>query len=177
MKIFFAIGYMEICLDSMGAKIDYFKYNGDNVLDDFGICIPNYGIDKTFRYPKNGLFADKNYEVVSKSDDMCVMKCAQEEIESFVLYQFTRDSILVNVTISNFSDEDIEMNPAIFYDFNRDVELDENVARGKFNSEKCFEIDGVNSVKKNRVIVFAKNEKFVLKSSDKISMKTEFKLL
>lgn len=182
MKVFFAIGYMEICLDSVGAKIDYIRYKSDNVLDNFRICVPNYGVDKTFRYPKDGFFISENYEVVSKSDDMCVFRCKVENIESFVMYQLTKDSILVHVTVSNDSDVDLKVNPAIVYDFNIPVSVSGNSVSGSLNSEKSFVINDVSRVSGNSVVIFKdilgdKRSGFVLKSKDKTSIQSKIRLV
>lgn len=59
MKILYEIGKTEIAIDTVGAKLEYIKRNGKEILNNCRICVPNYGVDKTFRYPTDGLFVDK----------------------------------------------------------------------------------------------------------------------
>ena len=179
MRIFYAIKNMEICINSVGAGIEYFRINGADAIDDLKICIPNYGVDKTFRYPTDGLFVDEEYDVVSKSEDMCVLRCVSEGIESFVVYQFTNDSVGVNVNVINNSDHTIKMNPAVVIDWKNNLEstnIVSEISGYKLESTSDF-VDGNCSYYVSNLNMDSVGSKFALKSGEKCSISAKIRIV
>ena len=179
MRIFYAIKNMEICINSVGAGIEYFRINGADAIDDLKICIPNYGVDKTFRYPTDGLFVDEEYDVVSKSEDMCVLRCVSEGIESFVVYQFTNDSVSVNVNVINNSDHTIKMNPAVVIDWKNNLEsqnIVSEISGYKLESTSDF-VDGNCSYYVSNLNRDLVGPKFGLKSGEKCSISAKIRIV
>ena len=179
MRIFYAIKNMEICINSVGARIEQFKIDDVNMIDDLKICIPNYGVDKTFRYPTDGLFVDEEYDVVSKSEDMCVLRCVSEGIESFVVYQLTPDFVSVNVNVINNSNHTIKMNPAVVIDWKNDLE-DSNILSEisgyKLESTSDF-VDGNCSYYVSNLNEKSNHSKFGLKSGEKCSISAKIRIV
>lgn len=179
MRIFYAIKNMEICINSVGARIEYFKIDDVNMIDDLKICIPNYGVDKTFRYPTDGLFVNEEYDVMSKSEDMCVLRCVCEGIESFVVYQFTNDSVSVNVNVINNSDHTIKMNPAVVIDWKNNLEgqnIVSEISGYKLESASDF-VDGNCSYYVSNLNRDSVGSKFALKSGEKCSISAKIRIV
>lgn len=165
MKILYEIGEIEIVIDTVGAKLEYIKRNGKEILNNCRICVPNYGVDKTFRYPTDGLFVDKKYDVISKSEDMCVLRCVDSGIESFVVYQFTNEKIVLDVNVTNNSETFVKMKPAIIFDL-CDGDTSVNCDLKKENSAYFFaEFDSQKQ-----------NKKFSLPSNEKCKIYSEIRL-
>ena len=179
MRILYAIKNMEICINSVGARIEHFKIDDVDVIDDLKICIPNYGVDKTFRYPEDGLFVNEEYDVVSKSEDMCVLRCVSEGIESFVVYQFTNDSVGVNVNVINNSDRTIKMNPAVVIDWKNNLNnqnIVSEISGYKLESTSDF-VDGNCSYYVSNLNKDSVGSKFVLKSGEKCSISAKIRIV
>lgn len=179
MRIFYAIKNMEICINSVGAGIEYFRINGADAIDDLKICIPNYGVDKTFRYPTDGLFVNEEYDVVSKSEDMCVLRLVREGIESFVVYQFTQDFVNVNVNVVNDSDCTIKMNPAVVIGWKNNVEstnIMSEISGYKLESTSSF-VEGKSSYYVSNLNEKSNHTKFGLKSSEKCSISAKIRIV
>ncbi|MDU2709645.1 MAG: hypothetical protein E7C38_04495 [Finegoldia magna] len=179
MRILYAIKNMEICINSVGARIEHFKIDDVNMIDDLKICIPNYGVDKTFRYPTDGLFVDEEYDVVSKSEDMCVLRCVSEGIESFVVYQFTNDSVSVNVNVINNSDHTIKMNPAVVIDWKNNLEsqnIVSEISGYKLESTSDF-VNGNCSYYVSNLNRDSVGSKFALKSGEKCSISAKIRIV
>lgn len=179
MRILYAIKNMEICINSVGARIEHFKIDDVDMIDDLKICIPNYGVDKTFRYPEDGLFVNEEYDVVSKSEDMCVLRCVSEEIESFVVYQFTDDSVGVNVNVINNSDCTIKMNPAVVIDWKNNLDnqnIVSEISGYKLESTSDF-VDGSCSYYVSNLNKDSVGSKFALKSGEKCSISAKIRIV
>ena len=179
MRILYAIKNMEICINSVGARIEHFKIDDVDMIDDLKICIPNYGVDKTFRYPTDGLFANEEYDVVSKSEDMCVLRLVREGIESFVVYQFTDDSVGVNVNVINNSDRTIKMNPAVVIDWKNNLEgqnIVSEISGYKLESTSDF-VDGNCSYYVSNMNRDSVGSKFALKSGEKCSISAKIRIV
>lgn len=179
MRIFYAIKNMEICINSVGAGIEYFRINGADAIDDLKICIPNYGVDKTFRYPTDGLFVNEEYDVVSKSEDMCVLRLVREGIESFVVYQFTEDFVNVNVNVVNDSDCTIKMNPAVVIGWKNNLEstnIVSEISGYKLESTSDF-VEGKSSYYFSNFNEKSNHTKFALKSGEKCSISAKIRMV
>lgn len=179
MRILYAIKNMEICINSVGARIEHFKIDDVDAIDDLKICIPNYGVDKTFRYPEDGLFVNEEYDVVSKSEDMCVLRCVREGIESFVVYQFTNDSVGVNVNVINDSDRTIKMNPAVVIDWKNNLNnqnIVSEISGYKLESTSDF-VDGKSSYYVSNLNKDSVGSKFALKSGEKCSISAKIRIV
>lgn len=179
MRILYAIKNMEICINSVGARIEHFKIEDMDVIDDLKICIPNYGVDKTFRYPEDGLFVNEEYDVVSKSEDMCVLRCVIEGIESFVVYQFTDDIVGVNVNVINNSDCTIKMNPAVVIGWKNNLNnqnIVSEISGYKLESTSDF-VDGNCSYYVSNLNEDSVGSKFALKSGEKCSISAKIRIV
>lgn len=179
MRILYAIKNMEICINSVGARIEYFKIDGVDAIDDLKICIPNYGVDKTFRYPTDGLFVNEEYDVVSKSEDMCVLRLVRDGIESFVVYQLTEDFVSVNVNVINNSNDTIKMNPAVVIDWKNDLEstnIVSEISGCKLESVSDF-VDGKSSYYVADLNGESHHKKFGLKSGEKCSISAKIRMV
>ncbi|WP_294684848.1 hypothetical protein [uncultured Finegoldia sp.] len=179
MRILYAIKNMEICINSVGARIEYFKIDGVDAIDDLKICIPNYGVDKTFRYPTDGLFVNEEYDVVSKSEDMCVLRLVREGIESFVVYQLTQDFVSVNVNVINNSDHTIKMNPAVVIDWKNNLEgqnIVSEISGCKLESVSGF-VEGKYSFYVADLNESSVHSKFGLKCGEKCSISAKIRIV
>ncbi len=179
MKILYAIKNMEICINSVGARIEYFRIDDENIIDDLKICIPNYGVDKTFRYPTDGLFVNEEYDVVSKSEDMCVLRCVSDGIESFVVYQLTQDFVSVNVNVINNSNHTIKMNPAVVIDWKNDLEdtnIVSEISGCKLESVSDF-VEGKSSYYVADLSGESHHKKFGLKCGEKCSISSKIRIV